>query len=172
MRPDNLILVQRCSDSQALSSEESRLNLELWRRRVWAEFRACNLTRGERDVLIQLSHYGAEAWPSHATLAQRARCSVSTVQRALGAGRDLGLVQWFTRWVRNGWRSVQTSNLYRLIAAAGPAAIAGHVPISKRVASAVSLPLVVFALRVARNLVGTLFMYLLFSISHTKRLCQ
>ena len=102
------------------------MNLELWRRRVWAEFRADNLTRGERDVLLNLSHYGERPWPSHATLAQRARCSVSTVQRALEAGRDLELVQWFTRRIRNGWRSVQTSNLYRLIAAAGPVVTAGQ----------------------------------------------
>ena len=79
------------------------MNLDVWRRRVWAEFRACNLTRGERDVLIHLSHYGERPWPSHATLAQRARCSVRTVQRALAAGAALGLVQWAARRVQRGY---------------------------------------------------------------------
>ena len=119
-------ILPRVNSCRRLGNEEGRLNLELWRKRVWAEFRADNLTRGERDVLLNLSHYGEQPWPSHATLAQRARCSVSTVQRALEAGRDLGLVQWFTRRIRNGWRSLQTSNLYRLIAAAGPVVTAGQ----------------------------------------------
>lgn len=98
---------------------ESRLNLKLWRERVWREFRANNVTRGERDVLLTLSHWGAEAWPSHQTLAERARCSIRTVQRALTAGAELGLVQWFARRVRRGWRSLRTSNIYRLTIAIG-----------------------------------------------------
>ena len=95
------------------------MNLKHWRERVWREFRANNLTRGERDVLLTLSHWGAEAWPSHQTLADRARCSIRTVQRTLTAGAELGLVQWFARRVRRGWRSLRTSNFYRLTLAAG-----------------------------------------------------
>ena len=92
------------------------MDLGAWRRRVWSEFRGRGLTRGERDVLLQLSHYGVRAWPSHRTLAERARCSVRTVKRALVRGRALGLVSWCWRRVRAGWRSLQTSNLYVLVA--------------------------------------------------------
>ena len=74
-----------------------------WTARVWAEFRAGNLTRVWRDVLLTLKTYrghGGLICPSHATLAERARCSVRTVQRALAMGRRLGLVSWSERRVR------------------------------------------------------------------------
>ena len=59
---------------------------------IWQEFRAGNLTRAARDVLLTLHGYrstGGIAWPSHATLAGRCECSVRTVQRALLAGKTL-----------------------------------------------------------------------------------
>jgi hypothetical protein len=74
-----------------------------WRDRVWQEFRVNNLTRGYRDVLLTLATFrghGGLIHPSHETLAERARCSVSTVQRALMQARDLGLISWVERRVQ------------------------------------------------------------------------
>src|SRR5208282_4944956 len=53
-------------------------------------------------------------WPT------RARCCVRTVQAALRAAADLGLIAWSERRVRAGWRWLRTSNLYRFIVPAGP----------------------------------------------------
>jgi hypothetical protein len=94
-----------------------------WTNRIWREFRAGNLTRSSRDVLLTLHTYrghGGVAWPSHAALAHRARCSVRTVQRALQQAQRLDLVQWSERRVRSAWRWLRTSNLYRFISPAGP----------------------------------------------------
>jgi hypothetical protein len=89
-----------------------------WTARVWAEYRTENLTRAYRDVLLTLATFqgpGGIAWPSHATLATRAKCSVRTVQRALAMAAELGLVAWTERRVRAGWRWLRTSNTYRLL---------------------------------------------------------
>jgi DNA-binding transcriptional MocR family regulator len=86
-----------------------------WRDRIWQEFRADNLTRGYRDVLLTLATFrghGGLCVPSHETLAERARCSISTVQRALMQARDLGLISWIERRVRASWRWLRTSNRY------------------------------------------------------------
>ena len=94
-----------------------------WRDRVWQEFRAGNLTRGYRDVLLTLATFrgaGGLICPSHATLADRAGCSVSTVQRALAMAARLGLVSWSERRIRAGWRWLQTSNSYQLELPDGP----------------------------------------------------
>jgi hypothetical protein len=91
---------------------------EQWTARVWHEYRAANLTRAMRDVLLTLATYrgpGGIAWPSHAALAERAKCSVRTVQRALAMAAELGLVAWTERRVRAGWRWLPTSNAYRLL---------------------------------------------------------
>src|SRR3954471_21246668 len=56
--------------------------------------------------------------PSHATLAADAGCSARTVGRATAAMRELGLLRWQTRLVRNQWRAEQTSNAYELVPAA------------------------------------------------------
>jgi hypothetical protein len=96
-----------------------------WTNRVWQEFHTGNLTRGARDVLLTLATYrghGGVAWPSHATLAERARCCVKTVQRALAAAAELGFVSWTERRVRADWRWVRISNVYRFIVPAGPVA--------------------------------------------------
>lgn len=93
-----------------------------WKARVWAEYRAGNLSRTERDVLLVLHGYrgtGGACWPAHTTLAERARCSVRSVQRALTQGRDLDLVHWHERRMRRGWRWLRTSNAYRLRTPAG-----------------------------------------------------
>jgi Helix-turn-helix domain len=93
-----------------------------WIGRVWCEFRAANLSRAERDTLSTLASYrsaGGLCFPSHATLAERAKVCVRTVQRALAAARDLGLVSWAERRIRSGWRWLRTSNSYRLAVPAG-----------------------------------------------------
>jgi hypothetical protein len=88
-----------------------------WTDRVWHEFRAGCLTPLHRDVLLRLGEYArcGGIWPSHETLAERARCHVDTVRRALVAGRQLGLVTWAERRVRRGWRWLRSTNVYRLL---------------------------------------------------------
>ena len=96
-----------------------------WTARVWQEFRAGNLTRTARDVLLTLATYrghGGMICPSHDTLAERVDCHPSTVWRALQAARDLGLVRWTERRVRAAWRSLRTSNRYRLLMPEAPVA--------------------------------------------------
>jgi hypothetical protein len=88
-----------------------------WFSRVEREFEAGNLTRAQRDVLKALGRFSGcrfGVFPSHAFLAARVKCCVRTVQRALQAARDLGLVQWAAQRVRAGWRSLRTSNRYVL----------------------------------------------------------
>jgi len=86
------------------------------------EFRAGNLTRAYRDVLLTLATFrgaGGLICPAHATLADRARCSVSTVRRALAQAFRLGLVSWTERRIRAGWRWLRTSSAYRLVVPGG-----------------------------------------------------
>jgi hypothetical protein len=59
--------------------------------------------------------------PSYAVLAQDADCRVRTVQRACDAIRDLGLLRWTRRLVRNGPYVEQTSNAYELTPAGAAA---------------------------------------------------
>jgi Helix-turn-helix domain len=76
-----------------------------WINRIWQEYRAGNLTRAARDVLLTLHTFrghGGVAWPSQVTLGERANCDERTVRRALVAARDLGLVHWTERRVRAG----------------------------------------------------------------------
>ena len=89
-----------------------------WTTRIWLEYRAGNLTRAYRDVLLTLHTFrgiGGAAWPSHETLAARARCCAKTVGRALAVAQGLGLVSWVERRVRAGWRWLRSSNLYRFV---------------------------------------------------------
>jgi Helix-turn-helix domain len=88
-----------------------------WTTRCWQEFRARNLSRSARDILLTLATFrgrGGAIYPSHETLAERAKCSVRTVRRALMQARELGLVSWCERRVRVGWKWQQSSNSYRL----------------------------------------------------------
>ena len=91
----------------------------LWIPLVWAAFRRGELSHIYRDVLLRLPPFrgkGGLIFPSHETLAHRAGCSVSTVKRALAAGRALGLIDWRGVWRRSwGWASKRSSNLYSLI---------------------------------------------------------
>ncbi len=103
----------------------------LWTNRVWHEFRAGNLTRNYRDVLLTLRTFrgtGGLCVPAHATLADRARCSVRTVQRALVQAQVLDLVSWTERRVRAGWRWLRTSNAYRLAVPDGPVQLGMRAP--------------------------------------------
>jgi hypothetical protein len=73
-------------------------------------------------VLLTLYTYrgtGGIAWPAHSTLASRTGCCVRTVQRALAAAEELGLVTWAERRIRAGWRWLRASNIYRFIVPAG-----------------------------------------------------
>jgi len=58
---------------------------------------------------------GGEIYPSHETIAARAKRSVSTLQRALNKARAAGIIRWTERRVRVGWRWLRTSNCYELL---------------------------------------------------------
>ncbi|GBR27066.1 hypothetical protein AA0488_1036 [Kozakia baliensis NRIC 0488] len=72
-----------------------------------------------KDVLLKLAtFYGAGGcYPTISTLADAARASQSTVQRALIWAGEVGFLTWENRTVRLGNRRVRTSNRYRLIVA-------------------------------------------------------
>ena len=55
-------------------------------------------------------------FPAHQAIAAKARCSVSTVQRALKWARENSLVLWAHGLVRDGWRVLRTSNRYAFAA--------------------------------------------------------
>jgi len=57
-----------------------------------------------------------QCFPSHKAIAAKARCGVSTVQRALKWARENGLIVWAHGLVRNGWRVLRTSNRYAFAA--------------------------------------------------------
>jgi hypothetical protein len=98
---------------------ESEMDRNTWISKVNAAARAGDLTWAQARCLYLLQTFRGPGglFPSHEAIAARggAGCSVSTVQRALNAARDLGLVRWAERWVRIGWRRLRTSNLYELL---------------------------------------------------------
>ncbi len=99
-------------------TEDAQAMPTTWTAAVWQHFHAGALTRAHRDVLLTLRTYrghGGDCWPAHETVAARARCSPSTVLRALRQARELGLVRWAERRVRAGWRWLRSSNAYRFI---------------------------------------------------------
>jgi hypothetical protein len=88
-----------------------------WFSRLRREYEAHNITATQYLVLCELGRFDAcrfGIFPSHRTLAARARCGVRTVQRALQAARGLGLVEWAATRVRAAWRSLQGVNRYVL----------------------------------------------------------
>src|SRR3954462_7891567 len=101
-----------------------------WIARVWREFHARALTPTWRDVLLSLRSFRGRdgICPAHATLARAARCSDSTVLRALQAAAGLGLVRWAGRRVRAGWRALRTSNSYELVIPKAPVLEAEAAP--------------------------------------------
>jgi hypothetical protein len=79
---------------------------------------AGRLTRAARDVAMALlRRLGTDGRcdPCHATLASDVGCCDRTVRRATADIRDLGLLRWQTRLVRDSWRVEQTSNAYELL---------------------------------------------------------
>lgn len=89
----------------------------VWRARLQLHRRAGRLTALHEVIgLALLRRLGEDGRldPTHETIADDAACSTRTVRRALDALRDLGLVVWVRRLVREGWRAAQTSNGYRL----------------------------------------------------------
>jgi hypothetical protein len=80
------------------------------------EFDVGNMSRGFRDVLLELANYPAgHCVPSHETLAGRAKVSVSTVEKALRRAKILALLVWRSRHDWDGWRWLRTSNCYRFL---------------------------------------------------------
>ena len=82
-----------------------------WVPAVWDAFKARAIMRSARDVLLTLRTFrgaGGLIYPSHATLAARAKCGLTTVKEALAAARDVGLVSW------TSGRGQRTSNRYVL----------------------------------------------------------
>jgi hypothetical protein len=88
-----------------------------WFSRLRREYEAHNITATQYLVLCELGRFDAARlgiFPSHRTLAARARCGLRTVQRALQAARRLGLVEWAATRVRAAWRSLRGPNRYVL----------------------------------------------------------
>jgi hypothetical protein len=89
-----------------------------WKADVWQQYKARELTPLYRDVLLWLPKFRGQSgliFPSHETLATKARCCVRTVRRALVAAAALGLLTWRERRKRVGAGTERTSNLYTLI---------------------------------------------------------
>ena len=91
--------------------------MSAWFSRLKREYEAGNIPAKQYLVLCELGRFDGcrlGIFPSHRTLAARARCGVRTVQRALQAARRLGLVEWTEARVRAAWRSLQGPNRYVL----------------------------------------------------------
>jgi len=102
--------------------------MSAWFSRLKREYEAGNLPAKQYLVLCELGRFDAcrlGIFPSHRTLAARARCGVRTVQRALQAARRLE-----TR-VRAAWRSLQGPNRY-VLKVAQAANLAEKIPTTKK----------------------------------------
>jgi hypothetical protein len=91
--------------------------MSAWFSRLKREYEAGNIPAKQYLVLCELGRFDAchlGIFPSHRTLAARARCSVRTVQAALQAAKRLGLVDWAGTRVRAAWRSLRGPNRYVL----------------------------------------------------------
>ena len=92
------------------------LNLEAggWTAAPNCIVRSTKLSGSAKLVYLSLSsrlNYEGN-WPSHATIASEASCSVATVKRALIELKDAGVIDWEHRSDGKGGR---TTNAYRLI---------------------------------------------------------
>ena len=97
--------------------------MSAWFSRLKREYEAGNLPAKQYLVLCELGRFDAcrlGIFPSHRTLAARARCGLRTVQRALQAARRLGLVEWSATRVRAAWRALRGPNRYVLQVPASP----------------------------------------------------
>ena len=91
--------------------------MSAWFSRLKREYEAGNLPAKQYLVLCELGRFDCcrlGIFPSHRTLAARARCGLRTVQRALQAAKRLGLVEWAATRARAAWRSLQGPNRYVL----------------------------------------------------------
>ena len=96
--------------------------MSAWFSRLKREYEAGNLPAKQYLVLCELGRFDAcrlGIFPSHRTLAARARCCVRTVRSALQAAQRLGLVEWTATRVRAAWRSLRGPNRYVLKLPAG-----------------------------------------------------
>jgi hypothetical protein len=71
-----------------------------------------------------------QCFPSHKAIAIKARCGVSTVQRALKWARDNDLIVWAHGLIRDGWRVLRTSNRYAFAAFLSVRRIAASIAVS------------------------------------------
>jgi hypothetical protein len=97
--------------------------MSAWFSRLKREYETGNLPAKQYLVLCELGRFDGcrlGIFPSHRTLAARARCGVRTVQRALQAARRLGLVAWTGTRVRAAWRALRGPNRYVLRVPASP----------------------------------------------------
>jgi hypothetical protein len=97
--------------------------MSAWFSRLKREYEAGNIPAKQYLVLCELGRFDAcrlGIFPSHRTLAARARCGLRTVQRALQAARRLGLVEWTETRVRAAWRALRGPNRYVLRVPASP----------------------------------------------------
>lgn len=77
--------------------------------------RSTKLSAGAKLVYLSLSsrlNCADGNWPSHATIATEASCSVATVKRALAELKAAGVIEWRHR---SDGKGGQVSNVYRLI---------------------------------------------------------
>jgi AraC-like DNA-binding protein len=99
----------------------------VWRVRLDLARRAGRITSLHAlvgEALLRRQGQDGRCDPCHATLAADVGCAVSTVQRALGALYELGMLRWINRLIRVGSRVEQTSNAYTLLVAA----VAAFIP--------------------------------------------
>lgn len=99
--------------------EQARSHLvRRWRQQVMTAYfaRTKGITPQFKDVLMKLAtFYGPRGcFPALATLADAARASVKTVQRALAWAASNGLLTWTNSTGRAGNRFVRSSNRYHL----------------------------------------------------------
>jgi hypothetical protein len=91
--------------------------MSAWFSRLKREYEAGSIPAKQYLVLCELGRFDRcrlGIFPSHRTLAARARCGLRTVQRALQAAKRLGLVDWTATRVRAAWRSLRGANRYVL----------------------------------------------------------
>jgi len=91
--------------------------MSAWFSRLKREYEAGNLPAKQYLVLCELGRFDRcrlGIFPSHRTLAARARCGIRTVQRALQAAKALGLVEWCHQRVKAAHRAVRGPNRYVL----------------------------------------------------------
>lgn len=117
------------SFSEGLRHPLDRERCAQWKARLEMHRRAKKITAAEAYVghtLLKRLGTDGRLDPAHQTLADDAGVSTSTVQRAVKALHDCGLLSWIRRVVRTGARVAQTSNSYLLTLGRPPAFLANR----------------------------------------------